>query len=264
MEGILQKTNSSGEIEIICNAPVSNTEIILGSFEQTSFASGDIEVFPAGTPPLAWQSLDLSSYIGSQRALVVLQVHVENSGAGLLGVAVRPPGDPADYLPGFLTSAMGVACCALNADDRTLIVTEAIAGAVEWIASADTRDVDIRLAGVIPETSTTPVGGNTSPAGVVLSRDSRISFTISDTYGLDLSTLVITATPVASPSIVIYTGGAWQPGWSGLLAAESPIFGSHPTKLTVNITDFSDAFIQSSPRRYTMSAAITNILGQAL
>lgn len=265
VEGIGQKTDTSGEIEILGVPPVSNEEIRLASFVQDVFASGDIEVYAAAPPPTSWTTLDMSAYIGSQKALVMIQVHMENSGGvGLQGVAFRTPGDASDYLPAIFTEPMGVACSSLNFDKRTIVLVEASSGSVEWISSSTLRDVDLRLVGVIPENLSTPNGANPSPTDLLLTSDTDISFELTDSYGLDMSTLVITATPAASPPITVYTGGAWQTGWGGLISEQAPIFGSYPTKAAVRINTFSDAFVLSSPRRYTMSVAVTNILGQDL
>jgi hypothetical protein len=263
VEGIGQKTDTSGELDILGVPPVSNEEIRLASFEQDGFASGDIEVYPLAEPPTTWTTLDMSSYIGAQKALVMLQVGMEFAGAGLQGVAFRTPGDTSDFLPGSTTDPMGVACCSLQAANRTIVIAEASSGSVEWISSSTLRDVEIRLVGVIPENISTPVGANPTPTDLLLTSDTNITFELTDSYGLDMSTLVITATPAASPPITVYTGGAWQTGWSGMISEQDSIFGG-PRKTAVRITDFSDAFVLSSPRRYTMSVTITNIFGQVL
>jgi hypothetical protein len=265
VEGIAQKTDTSGEIEIISASPVTNAEIRMASFEQDGFASCDIEVFAAASPPLSWTTLDLSAYVGARRALVMLQVHYENTGSGLVGSAFRTLGDASDYLPGINTDPMGVSCCSLYEDDRTIILAETdVAGKIEWIAANATRDIDLRLVGIIPATPPTPTGANQSPTDLLLLQDTNISFDLLDDYGLDMSTLVIRAVPAASTPIIVYTGGAWQTGWNGLISEQSPVFGSNPTKAAIRITDFSDAFILSSPRRYTMEVEISNVVGQAI
>jgi hypothetical protein len=265
-EGIAQKTNSSGELDIIAVAPVPNASIQLAAFEQENFASGDIVVYASAAPPTSWTSLDLSAYVGAQRALVMLQVLTSALGSGTYqGTAFRTTGDASDYLPVATNTPMGVACSVLRAGNRTIVLAETAAdGTLEWISSTATRDTELTLVGMIPSAPTSPTGASQSPTGVMLSSDSEISFELLDDYGLDMSTLVIQAIPAASAPITVYTGGAWQTGWSGMISEQATLYGSNPTKAFVRITDFSDAFIALSPRRCTMSVDITNIVGQAI
>ena len=80
--GLACKTNSSGVFQHICQAPVINTTVELVCFEQDRWTDVDTEVFSAAPPPLAWvgSEIDLSPITGAIRALVLLQVHLEDVG----------------------------------------------------------------------------------------------------------------------------------------------------------------------------------------
>lgn len=370
-EAYAQKTSSTGDIEIIAATVVPNTEITLASFEEDGFDNFNIEVFAAAQPPTSWTSLDLSTQVGSRRALVMLQVHHENAApGGLQGVAFRATGDTGDYLPGNLGYPMGVACCGLDADDRTIVITETASdGTVEWISSSTARDIDIRIVGVLGENDP-PVVQNWSPTGTGISPTQniyfevtddtqvlqntidlditlpggssptsiiangvfqapytgtiaangsngfdvtvddipmivgvwdatvycedassesatqnwnwtvtadapeisnnfptdtvleleKIRFTITDDYGMDESTLVIRAIPSIGVPLTVYTGSAFQTGWSGYIVESGAIYGSDPTKIEIAITEFPEDFLLSSPKRWTIESTIDSIV----
>ena len=97
--------------------------------------------------PAAWTELDLSAYVGANRALVVLKA-LNNEAAAKINFAVRPNGDASNFWAGSCNDA------AHKADilEQTAIIvvceTDA-AGIIEWFAEDVGLDLDITLLGYI-------------------------------------------------------------------------------------------------------------------
>lgn len=376
-EGYLQKTNNSGEIEIIAGATVPNTILTLASYEESGWTDLNTVVFATAAPPTSWADLDLSGSVGSKRSLVLLELSMDSANPGTpLRVGFRPNGDTSDYMPSSVTVPMGAAGCALDADEVTALVVETDAsGVVEWQAhSAVTRDCSIRLLGaliaddppvissalptgtVVPETSISfstaddsdqpsatidlevafpgdpsatdiiingvfqspytgtivangsngydvsvnaipmPEGTYTAtayceddigqsdtevwgwtvastqdppalsgqePASILRRSDEVIRCTVTDHYGIDLSTLVITAIPCIGTPLVAYTGSAWQSGWGGAISGTGGSYGS-PTRVQISITTLHEDFLASAPKRWAIDVTADTIVGETL
>lgn len=158
-ESYVMKTDSSGLIEHIAASTVPNAEVILASFIQDGFSDIDAEIFPSATPPTVWTELDISSQVGNNRALVMLEVHNSSASPGsIFTIAFRADDDTADYLPGSIAYPIGVAAVGLNADGRSMVLVETgPSGKLEWKALSTVRDVDIRIAGYMQPVVTTVV-----------------------------------------------------------------------------------------------------------
>jgi hypothetical protein len=225
--GYVMKSDSSGLIEHLANTPVPAANVYLGEFEQDAFVNYDTEVYAAAAPPTTWTSLDLSSYTGSGRALVMLEVHEANTSPGTMhAVAFRADDDSLDYLPGALNFSMGTAMSALNADNRTMVLFETgPTGGVEWIANSTIRNVDLRILGVIlgaapPALGTgSPTGSSQSP-GVTVSIDWEADAGAS-AAGTDIS---FTDPDLAVHNVVV--SGVFQTGYSGTIPTDAATSGT--------------------------------------
>lgn len=377
VEGYLQKTNSSGEIEIIAEATVPNTEITLASFEQASWTNSNSVEYASAAPPTSWQDLDLSGTIGAKRALVLLEIAGGSASPGTyIRIAVRPDGDTDDYLASSSNAPMGCATCVLDADHATALVVEtSSSGVIEWIANSSSRDIGVRLLGylleddppvissalptgtVVPETQISfstsddnsspsstidlevtfpgdsvatdiivngvfqspytgtisangsngydvtvnaipmPVGSYSatayceddaaqsdteiwtwtvastqdppslsaqSPASIMLSSSDSIQCQLQDYYGFDMSTLVIQAIPCVGTAMTIYTGSAWQTGWSGTIGQSGGAYGANPTRVSITVSELHEDFVASSPKRWTIDVSVDTIAGETL
>lgn len=219
-EGYLQKTNSSGEIEIIAEATVPTTEITLSSFKQSSWVDANAVVFASATPPTSWQDLDLSGVIGTKRAFVLLEIAMGSASPGTsYRVAVRSDGDTSDYLPASAAAPMGCATCGLDADHATALVVETSAsGVIEWIASSSSRDIGVRLLGYILEDDP-PVISSALPTGTVVPETS-ISFSTSDDNDTPSNTIDLWVTfPGDAVATDIIVNGAFQSPYTGTIVA---------------------------------------------
>jgi len=76
-----------------------------------------------GTSPLVWTDLNLSSYVGAKKTLVLLKVWVENN----LSVAFRENGDTHDYSAGTAENLPMLA----DSGAYVLLLTDG-GGVIEW------------------------------------------------------------------------------------------------------------------------------------
>lgn len=265
-EGYVQKTNSSGEIEIIALASVPHCSIELASFDQTYFEDFDVEVFAAAPPPTTYQDLDLSTQTNSRQALVMIEVHYADTVYGTSQItAFRGKGDTAEYAPNTSTRSTGVSCCYLGQDERTTCLVQTDAdGVIQWKCSANGRNIDLRVIGVLPTLAPTTPAVSAQTEGVILSSSDPIKFRLEDDNGIDMSTFSITAIPCIGTALTVYTGGAWAAGWDGTVAESGAIYGSNPTRVDVSINSWHDDFTAVLPKRWTISVAATNIVGVSL
>ncbi len=219
-EAYVGKTDGSGIIEHRGDTVVPNATVLLESFEETNFDDFDVEVYAAAAPPLGWQALDLSAHVGLRRSLVLIQVHLENAApGGLQATAFQPTGDAGDYLPGSVAYPMGVACCGLDAGDRTLCLCETNAsGVLNWISSGVLRDTDLRLMGAF-RANDPPVISSEAPTGVAVAPDANISFTTSDDAQVIQNTIDLTLTPPGLPADPVIVNGVFQGFYTGTVVA---------------------------------------------
>lgn len=373
-EGYTVKTDSSGEIEIKTGVPTPNASVDLAMYEQSGFDNYDVEVFAAATPPLTWTTLDISAHIGATRALVLIEVHLEDISPGSSqGTAFRAFGDPGEFLKFSASAPAGISHAGLDADDRAICVAATDAsGRLEWISGSTVRETDLRLVGAIPTnviptigeilpvngttvTPTTPIkfdvsderqvdadtigleldfpdtsgvdiivagvfqspytgtiaangtngykvtvdaipmptgtytayancddtsGGSatelswtwtvassvvptltTTSSGVVFSASDPIRFTVSDPYGVDLSTVIVRAVPSVGPTLTIYTGSAFQTGWAGSVSGSAPTYGTYNTRVAFTIDTWHDDFIATTPKMWSIEVDASNIVG---
>ena len=96
--------------------------------------------------PSAWTDLDLSAYVGSNRAIVILKIL--NNTANERTVAVRPNGDATEYYETNISRGCAAADLGVNIASILVCETDA-AGIIEWWAEAKDLDIDFTLLGYI-------------------------------------------------------------------------------------------------------------------
>ena len=106
----------------------------MGGSDEIMGISGSI-VFNGTSPNATWTDLDLSSYVGAYRTLVVLKV-INNEGAAAIGVSVKPKGDTNTFGTNLANaSGLGVINTLAGTCDWVSILTDTD-GFIQWWSSA--------------------------------------------------------------------------------------------------------------------------------
>jgi len=130
---------SSGA-DIVLTPGTGNTEAVTGVFKYVG-----AQVFNGNAPNGGWANLDLSSYVGSRRAVVFFRL--ENNGADSAGYRFRPDGssfDPeltsvGDY-PGLFSTR-----CDPAREDNFVMCYTSTGGVVEWECTDVAQSTEVWL-----------------------------------------------------------------------------------------------------------------------
>jgi hypothetical protein len=260
VEGYITVTDVTGTYDHIAAAVVPNVEVRLLSFEVDGFTYLANTPHSMGAPPTSWTDLGLGPYVGNSRALVVLAV--ERSGVGGKNrVAFRRNGLTDNYLLAADNFCAGSQMVALTAGESSVValVTD-INGEVEWIADSGAENVEVRVLGFVSDQAHVPEVYGESPEGATTVLPNFVGCSMTDDFGLDMTTLNLTVTPVAGDPLQAIVGGSIQTsdGWGGTIIQ---LGGANPTEIQIQLTTYPD-FLNG--RRYIMTLEAENIAGQSL
>jgi len=228
-EAYSMRTDASGFLQMRSNAGAITGDFVgmMAAEDGTDWTHIDNVIFgtPFSAPPVAWTDLDTG--VG-RRTVVQLRLRRQNAGAFInRRYAFRPRGDAGSYLlaagnPGGVSHVEIDRGGGALPEGIALVEVETDAsGYVQWIASANTENVEVVCVGAFnqpPAFSSTAVGAPVAPNTAIVPY-----FTVRDPNAADDSIpsasidLDLTAPDGTVHNVII--GGAWQAPWNGTIAA---------------------------------------------
>lgn len=151
-EGALYTKNDGNATELYFKGESNGTATLYDNTEVQITKGGKLKCWNhsgvtvySGSAPTSYTDLNLSNYVGSHYALIMLKI--TSSSGGDMGVAIRPNGDSSDYYR--VTDPEGTSMGVINTGVANMLMTETGSdGIIEWKASA-ANTVTIVLMGFI-------------------------------------------------------------------------------------------------------------------
>lgn len=260
---------SNGPYEHICDnsrGGPATVDCDLLAYEQANFIYHDQLVYESTDDIVSDDEINLSPYVGVAYALAVLKI--ENTGAVSTLVLAAKPNGSAQNWKATTTGAGGSGCnqVALDQDEFAIIVVPTdLAGriSVEFtnVGSSTTK---ITLLGSISEEEVgPPVVSEEYPSGpfMSVSDPGKISFVISNLYGVVKNTISLKARDPIGKETQIISNGVFQGGFDGFIAEVGPLCLGHPSKIYVQIDSFDELLLI---RRWTFVVDATTCTGVPL
>lgn len=207
----------------------------------------------------SWHELDLSPWIGTRPAFVVLKVQNTEVGGGANHISFRPKDiglDTYSITPGYADCGCSTLETDTQNDFQTVLCPTNDDGAIEYRVS-QARAFEITMLVFGPSIALAPpVVVSKYPSGVMTEDVDHVEVVINGDYPLDSSTLNLTMT---SPTGVVYdavTAGVVDAGFTGSVTDLS-------TRLIITLTDWPDGVLVDG-QVWSFSCECEDVWGGAL
>lgn len=272
---IVCEVDSSGYFDIIANLGGSLVnEAVTQWSECEYYTKKRVTIFTDHVVPVqsaGWETVDLSSYIGSIDAMAVFRMSVgATSGISSYG-AVRQYGQSANFTNGLTSDyGAGIQQIGYSAGEGGIVICPTDSqGRAQIAATIAGKKFDLEMLGFVgPYLNTPPVvdTGSIEPSGSVVrvSAPQTIAFRLTDPSGsgIPISSLSFKAVDQIGREIPLITAGVVASGLTGYIApADSAGIAGDPIDLQVHI-DWPSSIL--SGQRYDMTVDATNNVGESL
>jgi hypothetical protein len=242
---------SNGPYEHICDnsrGGPATVDCDLLSYEQDNFRYHNHLIYSTTDDSGVDVDIDLSAYTGIAYALAILKI--ENTGAATTLVLAASPRNSSQSWKATTTGSGGSGCCqvAIDQDEFAIIVVPTdLAGHIEVeftnVGAATTK---ITLVGSISEEEIgPPVVTEPYPSGnfVSVNNPEKISFVVSNFYGVVKNTISLKARDPIGKETQIILNGAFQGDFSGFIAEVGVIVEGNNNKIYVQVDEFDELLL---------------------
>jgi hypothetical protein len=214
------------------------------AYEQDIFTVCNELVYESSDSPVDWAELDLSSYVGGD-ALVLLKVKTAGSPPAL-EFGARKKGSLLDWIttnPG--AAGGGCSCFEVLKDTYGIAMVPTDSDGKIEIYIFNGAVVSVSLIGILFGSDPTPSVSDVYPSGNVMSISdpNQISFTISNGFGIDDTTIDFKVRDPIGKETQIILGGVFQPGFSGFIVEAGETVGGHNTRIKVVVDSFDSLLL---------------------
>jgi hypothetical protein len=212
----------------------------------------------------SWVDVDLSHLVGVAYAFVLLKV--EHSAPGsFLNLAARPKGATQDWRSAA-TGPAGTGCCQANITNNEMVMIAVPTGPgghveIDFSRVGGVSTIKVTLAGSISEEEVgPPVVTEPYPSGnfVSVNNPEKISFVVSNFYGVVKNTIDLKARDPIGKETQIISNGVFQGDFSGFIAEVGVIVEGNNTKVYVQVDEFDELLLT---REWTFIVDAENTLG---